>query len=121
MQNHTRTYAAVAKETASPRELEATLLLKAAAKLQAAHDSWDNKPSNLDDAVMYNRRLWVVLIDAIMSKDNPLPLALRQNLANLGIFVMGEIFSLMTDPQPTHLVSLININRELAAGLQGRS
>jgi len=48
-------------------------------------------------------------------------LAVRQNLANLGVFVMGETFSLMTNPLPTSLVSLIKINRELAAGLRGNA
>ena len=51
---------------------------------------------------------------------DPLPAPVRQNLANLGIFVMTETFSLMTSPQPGHLRALININRELATGLQGR-
>ena len=35
-----KAYAKIAKETAAPRELEAGLLLKAAAKLQSVHDSW---------------------------------------------------------------------------------
>jgi flagellar biosynthesis activator protein FlaF len=43
---------------------------------------------------------------------------LRQNIASLGIFVMGETFSLMTKPKPDHLLSLININRGIAAGLR---
>ena len=38
-------YAKTAIETAAPRELEASLLLQAAAKLQAVHDSWRDKPS----------------------------------------------------------------------------
>jgi flagellar protein FlaF len=100
--------------------LEANLLLKAAAKLQAAHGSWTDR-RNLDEAVLYNRRLWVVLLDAVTSDDNPLPPPVRQNLANLGIFVMTETFSLMTDPQPRHLESLIKVNRELAAGLKGHA
>ena len=112
-------YAVVAKETASPRELEASLLLKAAAKLQAVHDTWHEEPSNLDEAVLYNRRLWTVFIDAVMRDDSLLPVATRQNLANLGVFVMGETFALMTNPLPKSLLSLININRELAAGLRG--
>ena len=39
-----KAYAKTAKETLTPRELEASLLLKAAAKLQAVHDSWRDKP-----------------------------------------------------------------------------
>jgi flagellar biosynthesis activator protein FlaF len=115
-----KAYATTAKETADPRELEASLLLKAAAKLQTVHDSWRDKPSGLNEALMYNRRLWTVFIDAVIREDNKLPVPVRQNLANLGAFVMGEIFSLMTRPRPAHLTSLIKINRGIAAGLRGR-
>ena len=73
---------------------------KAAAKLQAVHNSWRDKPSGLNDALMYNRRLWTVFIDAVIRDDNKLPMPVRQNLANLGVFVMGETFSLMTNPKP---------------------
>jgi flagellar biosynthesis activator protein FlaF len=113
-----RAYAQVAKETASPRQLEANLLLKAAAKLQAVHESWREKPVGLNEAITYNRKLWTVFIDAVLKDDNQLPLPVRQNIVNLGMFVMGETFSLMTKPKPDHLLSLIKINRELAAGLR---
>src|SRR5580658_2712863 len=109
-----KAYATVAKEIADPRELEASLLLKAAAKLQAAHDSWRDAAPNLGEAVMYNRRLWTVFIDAVMSDENKLPIPVRQNIANIGIFVMGEIFSLMTAPKPDHLTSIIKVNRRIA-------
>ncbi|HEY4407228.1 MAG TPA: flagellar biosynthesis regulator FlaF [Xanthobacteraceae bacterium] len=119
MQHASKAYALIAKETASPRELEATLLLKAAAKMQAAHDKWDDKSANRDEAVLYNRRLWTVFIDAVMQDNSSLPVAVRQNLANLGVFVMDQTFSLMTNPRPSNLASLIKINREIAAGLRG--
>jgi flagellar protein FlaF len=116
-----KAYANVAKDAAGPRELEARLLLEATARLQAVHDSWCEKPPGLSDAVLYNRRLWIVFIDAVMRDDNRLPTPVRQNILNLGIFVMGEIFSLMTRPKPDHLANLIRINRALAAGLRGKS
>ena len=116
-----KAYATVAKDAAGPRELEARLLLEAAAKLQTVQDSWCDKPPGLSDAVLYNRRLWIVFIDAVMRDDNKLPVMVRQNILDLGIFVMGEIFSLMTRPKPDHLVNLIRINRALAAGLCGKS
>ncbi len=87
-------------ETTTARELEASLLLKAAAKLQAIHDSSVERPKGLHDALLYNRRLWTVFIDAVMSDDKKLPVPIRQNLVNLGAFVMGETFSLLTDPKP---------------------
>ncbi len=116
-----KAYAAVARETASPRELEASLLLKAAAKLQSVHEGRGRTRQALDDALMYNRRLWVIFLDAVCSNENLLPVLVRQNIANLGIFVMNETVSLMIDPQPDSLVPLININRGIAAGLRGKS
>jgi flagellar biosynthesis repressor protein FlbT len=117
-----KAYAKIANETASPRELEAGLLLKAAAQLQAIYDSWrDKQPKGLNDALMFNRRLWVVFIDAVVQDDNRLPLSIRQNIANLGVFVMGETFSLLTKPRPEHLASLIKINRSIAAGLRAKA
>jgi len=121
MNNASKAYAKVAKDTASPRELEAALLLKAAAQLQEVHDSWRDKPTGLDEALLYNRRLWTVFVDALMSKDNKLPAQIRENLIKLGAFVMGETFAVMTKPKPEHIKSIIKINRGLAAGLRGKA
>ena len=115
-----KAYAKTAKETLPPRELEASLLLKAAAKLQAVHDSWRDKPAGLGEALTYNRKLWTVFIDSVTRDDNQLPAQVRQNLTKLGVFVMGETFSLMTKPKPDHLTSIIKINRGLAAGLRDK-
>jgi len=120
MQQGTHAYRAVAKEIASPRDLEANLLLKAAARLQAVRDSWSNDRSDLNDALLYNRKLWTIFLDSAMSADNPLPTEIRQNVANLGVFVMKQTMSVISDPQPEILAALININRELAAGLRGQ-
>ena len=117
-----RAYAKVATETAPPRELEATLLLNAAAKLQAVHDSWDDKAKrDLDDAVLYNRRLWTVFIDAVNRDDNTLPSEVRRNLLRLGVYIMAETYSLMTEPKPEHLQHIIKINRGIATGRRGRA
>ncbi len=115
-----KAYAKTAKEIAAPRELEAGLLLQAAAKLQAVHDSWTDKPNGLRDALLYNRRLWTVFVDSAIRDDKRLPAGLRENLKTLGAFVMCETFSLMTEPKPRYLKSLININRRIAAGLRSR-
>ena len=121
MRHASKAYATTAKETADPRELEASLLLKAAARLQAVKDSWRDRPIGLSEALLYNRRLWTVFIDAVVRDDNKLPIAVRENIANLGVFVMGETFSLMTDPQPDSLASIIDVNRGIAAGLRGKA
>ena len=121
MQCASNAYAKTALQTAAPRELEANLLLQAAAKLQAVHDSWRDKPSGLDDAILYNRRLWAIFLDAVTSESNKLPAAVRENVRRLGVYVMAETFSLMTNPTPDHLKSIIKINRGIAAGLRGKA
>jgi flagellar protein FlaF len=113
-------YARTANEIASPRELEASLLLQAAAKFQAIVETWTEKRSELNDALLYNRRLWTILVDSVIRDDCRLPPELRDNLKTLGAFVMCETFSMMTEPRQKHLDNMININRRIAAGLRSR-
>ena len=121
MQNAAQAYGAVARQIANPRELEADLLLRAAAQLQAIYDRWDGQRSELDVALRYNRKLWSIFLSAVTSPEHALPTAIRQNVANLGLFVMNQTVSMLKDPKREQLRSLININRELAAGLLGRA
>lgn len=114
-------YGKVANQTTNQRELEASLLLRAASRLQAVHDGWDRKRGELADALLYNRRLWTIFMTSVAQDDNPLPRQVRQDIANLGLFVFSQSLSLIGDPRPEHLGSLVNINRQLAAGLQGRA
>jgi flagellar biosynthesis activator protein FlaF len=120
MRYGTQAYGAVAKEIASPRDLEASLLLKAAARLQAVSDNCANNTSELQSALLYNRKLWTIFLDSVMKQDSHLPVEIRQNVANLGIFVMKQTLSVTSNPRPEGIASLININRQLAAGLRGQ-
>src|SRR5438445_8785341 len=121
MPNAAQAYGMVARQSSSPRELEATLLLQAAARLQSVHDSWDKNRAQLDEALLYNRKLWTVFLSEMTDASNPMPKNVRQNVANIGLFVMNHTVTVMTDPRPIHLDSLISINREIAAGLLGRA
>jgi flagellar protein FlaF len=56
----------------------------------------------------------------VTSTDNPLDKAIRQNVANIGLFVCKQTLNAQVDPKPDNVVPLIRINRELAAGLMGR-
>jgi flagellar protein FlaF len=60
-------------------------------------------------------------VTSATSPDNPLPPGVRQNVANLGLFVFNHTLAIMANPRPESLGSLITINRELAAGLLGRA
>jgi len=119
MQSGAKTYGKVARESVNQRSLEADLLLKAASRLQAIHDSWDTRHTELGAALHYNRKLWTIFLSEMTSGSNPLPAEIRQNVANLGLFVIKHTMSVLTNPQPRQLNSLISINRELAAGLRG--
>ena len=121
MQSATQAYRTIAKQVAGPRELEASLLLKAASRLQAVQDGWDNTRPQLDDALLYNRKLWAVFLSEMTDASNPMPKDVRQNVANLGLFVMNHTVAVLNDPRPERLDSLIKINRDLAAGLLGRA
>lgn len=117
MQSAAQAYGSIARKTASPRDLEASLLLKAASRLQAVHDNWDTRRAELDGALLFNRKLWTIFTSSVTRPDHPLPPAIRQNIANLGIFVLGRTMEIMAEPQPQKMRSLISINREIAAGL----
>jgi flagellar protein FlaF len=120
MHHATTAYRAVAKQIASPRELEASLLLKAASRLQAIGEAWEDKHGELDEALLYNRKLWTIFLASVTQEDNPLPKEVRQNVANLGLFVMNQTIALLAQPRPEQIRPLVSINRELAAGLLGR-
>ena len=112
-------YQQVARKTEAPRDREANLLSRAAANLQLIHDAWELKQDSLDKALLYNRRIWYVFLTSVTRDDNPLPSTVRQNIANLGLFGMNETRERGMEPSKARLLPLININRQLAAGLRG--
>jgi flagellar protein FlaF len=112
-------YSKVAQATQSPKELEAHVLMKAATRLQGIRDDWEGRAQELDDALTYNRKLWTVLVSSVTRPENPLPSGIKQNIANLGLFIFNHTLSLMTDAKPERLGILISINRDIAAGLRG--
>jgi flagellar protein FlaF len=54
------------------------------------------------------------------ANENPHPLEVRQNIANIGLFVLTQTIEMQLDPDPAKLKSLIDINCNIAAGLAGR-
>jgi flagellar biosynthesis activator protein FlaF len=118
MQSGANAYYKTATTTMSPRDLEASLLLKAARQLQATEKSWGEKPSDLADALEHNKKLWTFLLSTVMNPENPLPQEIRQNVANLGIFIMGQILEVAQDPSSEKIAVLVNLNCELAKGLR---
>ena len=114
-------YARVADTTASPRENEAKALLMAANKLQAVMTNANSTFQQMSDALMFNRKLWTIFLSEAQRDENPNSREVRQNIANIGVFVLSHTAALQISPQREHFKSLIEINRNIAAGLSGRA
>ena len=120
MSNAAQAYQRTSHNTASPREIEAQTLLKAARLLQEVQANWSGPDRKLHDALLFNRRLWTIFMSAAELNENPQPLEVRQNIANIAVFVMQQTIDMQMSPDPAKLKSLIDINCNLAAGLSGR-
>ena len=121
MSDAAKAYTRAANTTASPRELEARALLKAAKQLHDVAANWTGADERLHSALLFNRKLWAILMAAATDDDNPQSREIRQSVANIGIFVMKQTSEMQVNPDVRKLDALININRNLAAGLAGHA
>lgn len=113
-------YLSVEKVTLSGRELEASVLSKAADMLaQARQGDPAQRAELIDNAVRHNLRVWTLFQAELLNPEHEMPADLRQNLLNLTAFIDKRSMELFADPQPEKLDILIAINRNIAAGLRG--
>jgi len=119
MNNPAQAYARTAQQTLQGRDLEAHVLLKSAAQLQSIRDDWDAKRGELEAALLANRKIWTIFVTGMSAEDCPLPKLVRSNIVNLGMFIFNRTIQLSVDPKPDQLTVLIDINRNVAAGLRG--
>ena len=119
--NPLQTYENIDKNTMSGRETEARVMIKAALKLKACQDNWDcsDRDVKLDEALKYTQQIWSVFQAELSRKENPLPVGIRANLLRLSAFIDKRIFETMAFPAPEKLDIIIDINRNIAAGLRG--
>jgi len=73
-----------------------------------------------EETLLYNKSIWTV-IQSEMVESHPLPLELKTNLISLSLFVDNQTDKAIGCRDPKMLDSLININRNIAAGLMHRS
>lgn len=111
-------YARASQAGLSPRELEAAALIKAAARLQGLRDDWEARSADLREALQFNQKLWTILVTSVTDPDSPVPADVRQKIVDLGMFIFQHTISVQIEPAAQKLSVLININRELAAGLR---
>lgn len=114
-----RAYESGTKAAPSGRELEAAALFKAARQLEGCRQEWQapDLDRRLDEALRYTQRLWTFFQGEWMADDCPLPANLRSNLLRLSAFVDRRTFEMMSQPTSQGLQALIEIDRQIAAGL----
>lgn len=111
-------YGKTAKDGGDQRELEGQLLLKAANELQRLHDKWDQAtPEDIDNILTYNRKLWMLFFDTAIENPDDRPVDLRNNIVNLCNFIFKRSLNILSEPSKEKLNVLIDINRQIAAGL----
>ena len=107
------------KHPPDQRELEAHVLLKSAKYMQDLQSDWANMtPDILEQTLKYNRQIWMMFYDtALENPEGTRPGDLRSNIINLANFVFKREIDVIGKPKKEKLDVLININREIAAGL----
>lgn len=104
-----------------PRMLEGQILLKAAAGLEdlARRIEKGENPSREDigTTLTYNQKLWQLFVEDMRNPDHPLPQEIKNNIASLALFVFKRTQEILIDTQPHKFKALIDINRNIAAGL----
>lgn len=119
MMHAANAYAKTSRSVLTPREAEAAVLMKAAGKLQAFQGESISSSMALNEALVFNQRVWTVLASAVSDPTNPLPDDLRRNVTGIAVFVFRTILDAMIEPTARKIESLISLNHQLAAGLQG--
>jgi flagellar biosynthesis activator protein FlaF len=121
MSHAAQAYSRTSHVTGNAREIEAQALLKAAKQLRDVQANWAGPDANMHKALLFNRRLWMIFMSAAETGDSMQPPEVRQNIANIGVFVMKQTIDMQIDPHPAKLKSLIDINCNIAAGLSGKA
>jgi flagellar biosynthesis activator protein FlaF len=108
------------KESLSGRDIEVAVLEKAAMNFRICKKNWDSKTGfnkELDDAVKFNQRVWDIFQSDWKSEECLIPVEVRQNLLSLSVFVRKASLDLIAYPKPEKVDVLININENIAKGL----
>lgn len=113
---------AIADNSAKPQnELEAGALIRTASRLNALKENWPPKMQDLNEALELNRKLWTIFATDVCEEKNPLPREIKQNIFNLAHFIFKHTFAIQSKPSAQALEVLININMNLAKGLNEQS
>jgi len=108
-------------EAGQPAQTEAWALLEAAKRMASAIVSGpqDDKETkeNMKHALRLNWRLWTIFQAELLDETCTVPDEIRVNMLTLCQFVDKQTVKILAGPTPEIMVPLIDINRNIAAGL----
>jgi flagellar biosynthesis activator protein FlaF len=122
--NSSQAYEQIQSGALEGRELEASVLSRAARKLNRCVKNWDQRttPQGMEefrDALAFTQRLWTFLQVEVSSSDH-LPTTIRTSVFRLSRYMDKTIIKLYSGGTLHELKSLVNINNEMAAALMSR-
>lgn len=116
-------YGATAAST-DQRALEGKILLKAAQQLEdlAKRLSQPETVPRLDveETLYYNQKLWQLFAEDMRNDGHILPQEIKNNIASLALFIFKRTREILLDTKPEKFKVLVDINRNIAAGLMKR-
>lgn len=108
-------------ENAPAQHAEGWALIEAARRMDSARVDPDDTETVLT-SVRLNWRIWTIIQAALVDPDCPLPKQIRENLINLSNFIDKRSAQMIANPKSVEKMDvLININRQIGAGLLGNS
>jgi flagellar protein FlaF len=96
-----------------PRRVESDALIKSASALAQAQ----NDLTLLEDALQRNKLLWAIIAGDISETSHPIPTDIKINILRLAEIVFKRTVLLIAEPDAEKINLLININKQIAAGL----
>ena len=119
-QNKLKSYERVPQQ-GDPAKTEAWALLEAAKRMAMAIVSGDpaekETKENMKNALRLNWRLWTIFQAELLDENCQVPEEIRVNMLTLAQFVDRQTVKVLIDPTPDNMTSLMDINRNIAAGL----
>lgn len=114
--NQSQAYRSSQRLGSNARDTEAQALLEAARRLDAAIGV-EGERDAYRAALRLNWRLWTIIQADVSAEGSPLPDEIRQNILSLSVFIDRHTVKALAEPNNGKLRILIEINRNIAAGL----
>lgn len=107
-----------ALENAPPQAAEGYALIELARRLDEAARHPDDL-AGIQNVVRLNWRVWTIFQSELVDPDCQTPREIRENLLSLTNFIDRRSAELIGSPDADKLKVLVNINRQIGAGLLG--